>query len=185
MKKTITTEIIEILWRGPFTLRELNDEVYNDTGYLQNLFNKSEFPHYGLYQIYGTHPVSGPNSLLYIGQTNYFSGRIYTHNEEWIKYEYDDVKVYIGIIGSEKDQKISKAEYMNMLNMAEKFLVYMCQPPYNSTSKAVFKHNAEEGTSLAIYNFGKKALMPTELSTYYHDSEIWENSEWKPVRHDD
>ncbi len=183
--KTITTEIIEILWRGPFNITDLKKDTYNNTDYKENLFNKSDFPDYGLYQIYGTHPVFGPNSLLYIGKTDSFTGRLNAHNLNWVKYEYDDVKVYLGAIGVPNCETVTWSEYDRIQSIAEKLLVFMCQPPYNGYLKASFDPPKIENHSLAIYNFGKKALLPTELSTYYHSSKIWEGGEWAPVRYED
>ena len=50
-------EIIHIDWDGPYRIEEINE--LND-----------EKKDYGIYQIYGTHPVYGSNVLLYIGKAD-------------------------------------------------------------------------------------------------------------------
>ena len=48
--------VIEIEWEGPISV---NDTI--------KLINDND---YGIYQIYGTHPVFGSNTLLYIGKAS-------------------------------------------------------------------------------------------------------------------
>src|SRR5258708_19938364 len=61
--------IIHIEWEGPYSLNQLDTL-------------KDSRKDHGLYQIYGHHPVYGPNVLLYIGQTygRTFGERIDEHN---------------------------------------------------------------------------------------------------------
>ena len=48
---------IEIWWQGPFAIEDV--KKFNSL--------RSDF---GVYQIYGTHNIMGPNTLLYIGKAD-------------------------------------------------------------------------------------------------------------------
>lgn len=50
----IKTSLIQILWDGPYSITDL-------------VKLKNEEIDYGIYQIYGNHPVYGNDVLLYIG----------------------------------------------------------------------------------------------------------------------
>lgn len=77
--------IIHIEWSGPHSLAEVD-------GFGDRRIDR------GLYQIYGHHPVYGPNVLLYFGQTDRtFSERI--PDENWGGGSIEDphnVEVYVG-----------------------------------------------------------------------------------------
>ena len=76
--------VIEILWDGPFKLSEL-----------KKLDSRKD---YGIYQVYGTHNISGPNTLLYIGQANQqtFYQRIEQHRNDWLNWQFSDIELYVG-----------------------------------------------------------------------------------------
>jgi hypothetical protein len=83
-------EIIHIIWDGPKTVTEAATTSTEDE--------------YGVYQIYGMHDVTGPdtllypNTLLYIGQADVgtFAGRIIDHQQEWGRWNPDEIRVYLG-----------------------------------------------------------------------------------------
>jgi hypothetical protein len=52
------THLIQIHWEGPYKLTELSTLMNTTTDY-------------GIYQIYGKHPVYGSDVLLYIGKADY------------------------------------------------------------------------------------------------------------------
>jgi len=82
--------IIHIEWDGPFKLDQLSELNNIDIDF-------------GIYQIYGSHPIYGADVLLYIGKADRqtFCQRI--AQEEWI-YNCDSksVKVYIGRLAGSK-----------------------------------------------------------------------------------
>src|SRR5277367_6166919 len=98
-------EVIHLIWKGPITVVEA-----------LKLNKKGDR---GLYQVYGTHSITGPRTLLYVGQTNggTFSTRMLKHREEWLKWEPDDVRIHVGRIGS--DAQPSKAELKRSILRAE------------------------------------------------------------------
>lgn len=156
-------EIIEILWEGPYSLKEV-----------KGFKNESD---YGLYQIYGTHPVNGATNLLYIGQANFqtLGGRISQH-EGWLDWESSDVKIYVGRIGGTKE--INLKTWEDQINKAERLLIYYCSPPYNSSNINDF--GAIQNT--LVFNFGKKNLLPYEVSSLYMESSFWEPNSWKEYK---
>lgn len=149
------SKIINVLWKGPFSI----DDVIK---------NKSENDDFGLYQIYGTHPIYGRNVLLYIGKTqDSFSKRFKSHNNLWIKYEYDIVQIYLGEIKNhDKDFLINED-----LTEAENLLLYYCAPAYNSYSITDYRNTKE----IVLRNFGKICSIPPELSSSMYNSVMWES----------
>ncbi len=153
---------IEIRWDGPYNLDEIKG-LKTDKDY-------------GLYQIYGTHNVNGPNSLLYIGQANYqkLATRI-TQHENWIEWEYSYLDIYIGRLGG--IDKIDPKKWEQQIDIAEKLLIYYCAPPYNTGNR---RNYGDDIKDTIIINFGKKNRLPMEVSTFYNDSSFWEDKrKWK------
>ena len=153
--------IIEILWQGPTSesdIKRLN------TG-----------KDYGLYQIYGTHNIFGANILLYIGQANdqTFATRIAQH--KWLELGYSGTQFFFGRLGGVK--KINNEEWAKNIDIAERLLIYYCSPPYNT--KNLYDYG-EDIKQIIVLNFGKKNVLPLEVSTLYHESAFFERGKnWK------
>ena len=110
---------IHILWDGPF----LTDEL--------SLLNTSI--DYGVYQIYGSHPVYGRDALLYIGRCREqtFCKPLVQH--PWIAATRNQKKVtfHVGRIANlGSAPKIENWE--KMVKQAEQLLLYAHFPCYNS-----------------------------------------------------
>ena len=61
--------VIHVQWDGPFTLEqilELNDDF-----------------DYGVYQVYGSHPIYGSDVLLYIGKASQQTFSVRIKQEQW------------------------------------------------------------------------------------------------------
>jgi len=88
---------------------------------------------YGLYQIYGHHPVYGSNVLLCIRQTcgRTLGERIEEHNFGGGSQEdRAHIEVYVGRLkGVAKTP--SPEDWRNEIKWAEKFLLYVHRPAYN------------------------------------------------------
>jgi hypothetical protein len=151
----VNCRVIEIIWEGPFSAKDLKD-----------LGNKK-----GLYQIYGTHPTYGSNSLLYIGKTeDNFTNRISSHHNDWLKYEYDEIKIYLGTVHT----SLETGEDATIL-LAEKLLIYYCVPGYNSNELADLRIAAND---IILLNYGRIARLPTEVSTVWYHSKLWDEKKW-------
>lgn len=157
--RNLTT--IEIFWQGPMNesdIKRLN------TG-----------KDYGLYQIYGTHNIFGANTLLYIGQANdqTFATRIAQH-KEWLEWGYSDTQFFIGRLGGV--EKINNEEWAKNIDIAERLLIYHCSPPYNTKNL----NDYGDIKQTLVLNFGKKNVLPLEVSTLYNESAFCEcRKNWK------
>ena len=152
---------IEIWWKGPFTVEEACkfDSQHTD---------------FGIYQIYGTHNIFGPNSLLYIGKAadQTFAARIKQH--PWLTWEASDINIYIGKVGGLGKDHSDNETWVREISEAELLLINYCSPPRNAQNiKSYGKiHNT------LVLNFDKRNRIPREVSTLYNESEFWENREW-------
>lgn len=94
---------------------------------------------YGLYQIYGQHILCGPDALLYVGKTTEqtFSRRLGQHQSDWLAYE-DSARVYVGRVYVRKRHtaRDNWATWAADVLLAERVLIYMYSPHYNSSSIA-------------------------------------------------
>jgi hypothetical protein len=83
----MTTKNIYIDWDGPYTLDELEelDDPRID---------------YGLYQVYGSHPLYGDEVLLYLGATGgerTFGGRLAEEQNYWeVEEDFQPLIIYVG-----------------------------------------------------------------------------------------
>lgn len=159
-QKDLKLIIIEINWQGPFN----NDSISN--------YNRA-IEDYGIYQIYGTHNIIGANTLLYIGkaQEQTFAQRISQH-QDWIKKEYSDINFYIGRLGG--TYQVSNKEWSENIDKAEKLLIYFSSPPYNS--QYINDYGQIENT--IVLNFGKKNRLPIEVSTFWDQSDYYNDNNW-------
>ena len=108
---------IHIEWDGPYPL-----------GTVKSLTGPTD---YGVYQIYGGHPVYGSSALLYIGRAvdQYFGQRI-SQEEQWL-YNRDAgrVEVYVGRLSD--SQTPDDATWTKHIRLAERLLIYAHSPPMN------------------------------------------------------
>lgn len=109
---------IHIQWKGPYSLSQR-----------KSLKGPTD---YGVYQLYGGHPVYGRESLLYIGLAcdQRFGTRI--GQEWWWKFnrDADQVKIYCGrLAGSTQPED---ATWNRHIKLAERLLISSHYPPFNS-----------------------------------------------------
>jgi hypothetical protein len=120
MRKINGVTVIDIVWEGPIPF----DHV-----------TKAQDGHdYGVYQVYGTHTVFGPDSLLYIGlaEQQRFGTRVPIHIK-WTEWQSSPTNVYLGrLAGKEPIDESRHEEWSEMISRAEDLLIYYCSPPYNS-----------------------------------------------------
>jgi hypothetical protein len=158
---------ITIEWEGPFTIK-----------HVLKLTDRQK--DYGLYQIYGPHPVYGPDSLLYIGRTDTsFSNRIEGHLKplEGImsEDEPENLKVRIGRIVN-IDGSNTPSDWKNLkrvLRDAERIQIYRHTPAYNSHHIADWQI-PHDGQVLSVENTGCHGKLVKTLTS---------SLEWLPDRH--
>ena len=150
MTKKIT---IHIDWDGPFTEREV-----------ENLTNDAD---YGVYQLYGRHPVYGmsPRTLLYIGKAsdNTFGHRMRNHSLK--RFVGKTEQVFVGRFAGE--QQPGNAEWGNLIAEAEQLLIYAHAPSWNSQCINDYGNIR----NIHILNWGNYVQLLPEVSRdrYYQD----------------
>ncbi|WP_434362478.1 hypothetical protein NF212_19445 [Parasalinivibrio latis] len=155
--------IIDVYWKGPIALRDLKVVKHSESQVL--------------YQIYGHHPVYGPDSLLYIGKTEQLEGvkdRLPEH--KWIDSQCDDCKIYFASCGEFVDWQTwdsSGEEYPKYdssktgidIRHIESLLIYAHHPSGNSQS--IQSLSIDIPTHFRLFNTGKRKALERELSTQY------------------
>lgn len=119
--------------------------------------NYNEFPSLpGVYQIYGTSPLYGINTLLYIGQSKDLKSRIKAH-----------IDSKDGVIGRQANLNCRYATAAEeLLDVIEQTLVVMHKPSFNSIGlKNVSQSVREKG--YYIQNHGERGLLNLETTNYY------------------
>ncbi|MGA2468769.1 MAG: hypothetical protein ABSH06_31075 [Thermodesulfobacteriota bacterium] len=145
---------IKIVWDGPFSVKKIIDTL--DNGRTSPDFEGED---YGVYQIYGKHILSGPNTLLYIGETTNqtFSGRFKQH-EEWLDRE-ENVRIYVGRVYDPKkhSKKDNWASWIQDIETAEKILIYKYSPNYNT--KNIYEKPLLPQKNIRLIHTGHKSRL--------------------------
>lgn len=138
--------LIHIQWEGPIKLSELSK--LND-----------ESKDYGIYQIYGCHPVYGSDVLLYIGKAarQTFCSRISQEGWQWNR-DADKLEIYAGYLAGSVTPE--NEQWCKEIDLAEKLLIYSHAPAYNSQNIKAIPDN-KELQDIHILNWGNhRDLMP-------------------------
>jgi hypothetical protein len=144
--------IIHIQWQGPFSLTQLDTL-------------KDPRKDRGLYQIYGHHPVYGANVLLYIGQTmgETFGKRIEEHNfGGGFQEDREHVEIYVGRLKGVSTP--SSDEWRNEINWAEKLLIHVHDPAYNSRQNTELDEADPRVCNARVMNWGCIRALQPEVS---------------------
>ena len=139
---------IHIEWAGPYRL----DAVTSLTSPTD----------YGVYQIYGGHPVYGSSALLYIGlaAAQYFGQRI-PQEEHWLNNrDAERVEVYVGRLSGSKTP--DDDTWTKHIRLAERLLIYAHSPPMNN-QKSLAALEAEL-RFIRVLNWGKHRDLLPEVS---------------------
>lgn len=162
-------ENIRIEWDGPYTLADigyLEDDKYSSKE--SKLNNKTK--DYGIYQVYGHHPVYGNNVLLYIGKADEqtFSKRL--SQESWhMNQDSNNIQFYVGRLFSKEEPTLEK--WSNLINIAERMLIFAHSPAMNSSNILTISRNIVElkkFENVRIFNYDNcRSLLP-EIS-----GELW------------
>jgi len=133
-------------WTGPFTPAQIAEEEQRDNG---------------LYQVYGRHPVFGPGSLLYVGETKKqgFAARLGQHQGWMNDGEHGKVEVYLGVVDSD-DSELLDGDLDATIEAVEAFVIWWHSPPYNS--KYISAH---KGHPLWVQHRGSRGSLHAEQTT--------------------
>lgn len=159
---------INIYWEGSYSL----EDVLNKT----NDYKENENTDYGIYQIYGSHPVYGNDVLLYIGKAvqQTFSTRI--NQEKHWQYNKDtkNIKIYFGRLIGNKPSNID--EWNDMIGKAEEILINYHIPAHNSSNINTVKQ--EKLANTHILNWGQYRSLSAEVSSMQLFDETQENDDY-------
>jgi hypothetical protein len=112
-------EIIHIQWEGPHTIKE-KDRLNGPSDY-------------GVYQVYGCHPVYGVDTLLYIGKAceQTFATRL-NQEGQWITHQDSQrLSFYVGRLGDWSGTPTDE-EWSGRISRAEKLLILAHRPAWNA-----------------------------------------------------
>jgi hypothetical protein len=151
---------IHIKWYGPMTLKEVEQNKYRSD--------------YGVYQIYGVHPVYGRNVLLYIGKSDeqLFSKRFKQHRNLWLNDSLEDgnYTIYVGRLMGEFTP--NNEEWSRNIDIAERLLIYSHSPAYNSDH--INSVGEDRVKNFIIFNWGKRGSLLPEVSGMRMTDKYWE-----------
>jgi len=121
---------IHLVWEGPIRLE----------GAYQLRNEKTD---YGVYQVYGRHPVVGVTSLLYIGKAEEqpFGARL--KQEKWEEWEEGEGPVEIRVRRLFGAETPSNEEWGRQIRLVEKLLIAANKPPRNGQGVAWLSRDAE------------------------------------------
>lgn len=153
---------IHIDWEGPFSYDKITS------------FRNDRFD-YGIYQIYGCHPIYGSDVLLYIGkaQDQTFGQRL--SQEGWSLWNRDSarVKVYVGRLSGETTP--GTKEWKNQISLVEKLLIYAHGPAANTAN---LNSIPSECIPLHILNWGQFRDLMAEVSGARWSNRFDEINNW-------
>lgn len=163
----ITTKQIHIEWEGPFSYEDAIKDL------------KDEKRDFGVYQIYGGHPVYGSGVLIYIGKAEQQTFSMRLSQELWGEFNRDarKVEVYVGRLSGRDKPKRQKWD--ELIDLAEKLLIFAHHPASNSSSL----NSVPEGVNqIHIFNWGQFRDLMAEVSgmrwASYFEAEF-DSDDWK------
>ena len=161
---------IRITWEGPYSLADIGyneeEEKYN----IKNSKLNDKKVDYGIYQIYGFHPVYGDNALLYIGQAKdqTFAKRLSQEGWEY-NADFKNIQIYVGRLFA--DEQPSATEWNKLIDIAEKMLIYAHAPAMNSSNivnVSKDKKFLKKCENIRIFNYDQCRSLFPEIS-----GEMW------------
>jgi len=156
-------EVIHLIWRE----YEWNDEI------IYSEFNSKK--DYGIYQIYGDHPVYGENTLLYIGKAKEqtYSVRLRQHNDLFESHIPVFRKLCLSYFCNTED--VNYENWKGHIDSSEKLLINAHFPAYNSQEvkrpidKDYFKKE------LLIINWDERGKLLPEVSSLRYSYYYWDD----------
>jgi hypothetical protein len=129
---------------------------------------------HGIYQVYGSHPVYGSQTLIYIGEAyaKTFSERVKQHAWETNYDMQSHVDVNIGRFAGY--ESISNSKWDRQIHVAEKLLIRAHSPAYNQ--HLFFKVEEHKQLShIHILNWGERRLLLPEVSGAFWTNKFWDD----------
>ncbi len=140
---------LHVQWDGPFSLEEVSklNESYD----------------YGVYQVYGSHPIYGSDVMLYIGKAQDQAFGVRLNQEGWY-YNPDagNIRIYVGRLAGRKTP--TDAEWGNEINLVETMLIYSHWPAGNSRNIQSLGKYADSIKNVCVLNWGNRRDLLSEVS---------------------
>jgi hypothetical protein len=157
-------EYVHLQWDGPITWKEK-----------AKLKSAKD---YGIYQIYGYHPVHGADCLLYIGKAcdQLFAQRL-KQEVDWIyDTDFGRLSIYVGRCSGWEGTP-SNREWARQIELSEKLLILAHRPGWNAQKN--IDRKSKELSRLHIFNWGcHRSLLP-EVSGLRYTSVFDDEAEYK------
>jgi hypothetical protein len=138
---------VHVIWEGPYKHDKLSD--------LRN-----ESSDYGVYQIYGAHPVYGSDVLMYIGKADEQTFGVRIPQQGWKEFNGDpnSLTVYVGRLAGTGPTP-NQSDWTRSINLVEKLLIVAHWPGGNSQHiNAGFEGEDE---NVLVINWGAyRSLLP-------------------------
>lgn len=147
---------IHVEWMGPYT-------------YSEAMQLRDEYVDYGVYQIYGAHPIYGSDVLIYIGKADKQTFGTRLSQEGWNYHNQDSsrILVYVGRLSGYEGTPLSK-EWSRQISLVERLLIYSHWPSGNSSGLNV--QFGEDLHNIHVLNWGKyRDLLPEVSGARYSD----------------
>jgi hypothetical protein len=149
----MTTKHIYIDWDGPYTLDELEelDDPRID---------------YGLYQVYGSHPLYGEEVLLYLGATGAtgertFGARLAEEQNYWeVEEDFQPLIIYVGRLMGVVTP--TNAAWEEEMDLALRLLTYAHAPVFNAREVAAMPD--DDLKDVHVVNWGEYLDLAPEVS---------------------
>ena len=138
---------VYLRWQGPYDIHAV-DRFHQDMDY-------------GVYQIYGNHPVYGSGVLLYIGKAERqtFATRLQQHDlVDWTE-DPCNLEIYLGRLMGTEQPSIDVWE--DQISLAECLLIFAHAPAYNAQGMSEAPSKAE---GWRVFNFGSYRSLAPECS---------------------
>lgn len=157
--------IIHITWEGPYSFEKAQEQRKAATDY-------------GVYQIYGTHPVYGANVLLYIGKADRQTLGLRLSQEGWKNnLDANTIQVYLGRLGGYEGTP-SNDDWSWQICAAESLLIYAHVPASNSSG--LNKEFDAAYHDVHVLNWGmRRDLYPEVSGKFYSNKYYVEDREYK------
>lgn len=146
---------------------------------------------FGIYQVYGTHPIYGSDALLYVGKASEqtFGTRLSQH--DWIAHNQDSsrIQIYLGRLHTYADTPVFE-EWSRQISIVERLLIFAHTPAGNSSGLNVSLD--DDVQAVHVLNWGQfRDLMPevsgvrysARYSSYQNYRAYGADSEANEVRH--
>ncbi|SRR5579875_154358 len=158
-------EYVHLQWDGPVTWSE-KDKLKSHTDY-------------GVYQIYGYHPVHGADCLLYIGKASEqrFAVRLKQEVDWMYDADFGRLSIYVGRCSGWEGTP-SDPVWARQINLSEKLLILAHRPGWNAQMN--IDRESPELSRLHIFNWGcHRSLLP-EVSGLRYTSVFDDETDYKP-----